>query len=494
MSNNINQSARLNRWLYAFIFIHVLVWTAVPYFVRYTLPMDAMEGTIWGQQVEWGYDKNPFLNGWLTALAVHIGGQSGWSIYLFSQLSVAICFWAVWTLAKKILPPMYALLSVLLLEGIQYYNLHAIDFNDNTLELSLWALTALFFYQALVKQSWRDWLLTGLFAGLSMMTKYYTAMLLLPMAVFLLVNPDNRKNLTKPQPYFGLLVFFAIITPHIIWLFFHEFVTVNYALGRVSSASNWLNHLHYPASFAWQQFEAFIPSILLTLFLLVGEQPVRQRPRFELSSFNKAFLFYVGLGPFLLTVLLSALTGIKLRAGWGEPLLSLWGIILIAWIQPRMTLSRFYRFLIIFFSLFAITVVSYAIALIRAHEPSSANYPGKNIANTLTTEWHNTYHTPLTYVAGSRWLAGNIAFYSSDHPTVYINWDKKLSPWINETTMQKKGAIFVWDKSEADQKMPAEVKALFEKLGPYHVMYFSWMRNKNMKPVEIGVAFLPPQQ
>ena len=43
----------------------------------------------------------------------------------------------------------YALISVLLLEGIQYYNFHAIDFNDNTLELGLVGLTIYFFYQAL---------------------------------------------------------------------------------------------------------------------------------------------------------------------------------------------------------------------------------------------------------------------------------------------------------------------------------------------------------
>src|SRR5437868_12607295 len=124
-----NHSIQLSRLLYVFIFIHVIVWTLVPYGVRFTLPMDAMEGATWGQQLEWGYDKNPFLNGWLTTLAVQLGGPSGWMIYLFSQISVTVCFWAVWQLGKKMLPPLYALIGVLLLEGVQYYNFHAIDFN-----------------------------------------------------------------------------------------------------------------------------------------------------------------------------------------------------------------------------------------------------------------------------------------------------------------------------------------------------------------------------
>src|SRR5580658_2023883 len=121
------------RWLYVFIAVHLVIWTLVPAMVRYNLPLDAIEGTLWGHQLEWGYDKNPFLNAWLTALAVRLDGQSGWMIYLFSQLSVVICFWAVWQLAKKMVSPVYALIAVMLLEGVQYYHFHAIDFNDNTL-------------------------------------------------------------------------------------------------------------------------------------------------------------------------------------------------------------------------------------------------------------------------------------------------------------------------------------------------------------------------
>src|SRR5690242_16257216 len=76
-----------------FLFLHVFAWTILPFLIRHTLPLDSMEGYVWGQQLEWGYDKNPFVNGWLTALAVELGGYSGWMIYLFSQLSVALCFW-----------------------------------------------------------------------------------------------------------------------------------------------------------------------------------------------------------------------------------------------------------------------------------------------------------------------------------------------------------------------------------------------------------------
>jgi len=63
-------------WVILFLMTHLLAWTLVPALVRYNLPLDAIEGTVWGHQLELGYDKNPMLNGWLTALATY-GSTTG---------------------------------------------------------------------------------------------------------------------------------------------------------------------------------------------------------------------------------------------------------------------------------------------------------------------------------------------------------------------------------------------------------------------------------
>lgn len=491
MTNDFVKSFQAERWLTIFIFLHVFFWTLTPSWVRYTLPMDAMEGTTWGHQLVLGYDKNPFLNGWLTRFALFLGGGYEWVIYLFSQLSIAACFWAVWELGKKFMPPIYALISVLLLESMQYYNLHAIDFNDNTLEVGLWALTILYFYQASLKNKLSDWLLTGFFAGLSMMAKYYTAMLLIPMALFLIVNPIGRQRFKSFSLYSGLLVFILIILPHTIWLFSHNFITIDYALDRVSSPPTLLNHFEFPLQFTWQQLEVLLPAILLFSILLLGKKPIQTNLP-SLNTFDKTFLFFTGLGPLLLTLLLSAIFGMKLRAGWGQPLLSLWGIILVAWLAPCLTRERFISFIAFLTVLSTVMISVYSISLIRAKKPSSANFPGEVIAARLTAQWEQRYHKPLAYVAGPRWLAGNIAFYSKDQPTVYIDWDNNISSWIDENKVRKDGAIFVWDPTEAIQISEKEIRDRFKTLGSLEIMHFTWMRNKSMEPVEISVAFLPP--
>jgi len=508
MTIAFNKAFNTDRYVYLFICAHLFFWTLIPLLVRYNLPLDAIEGTIWGHQLQWGYDKNPFLNGWLTALAIHLGGPSGWMIYLFSQLSVAICFLAIWQLANKMLPPLYALITVMLLEGVQYYHLHSIDFNDNTLELSLWALTIYFFYQALISYrkvdeiSWahrnsgayKSWLLTGLFAGLGMMAKYYTAALLAAMALFLLFNSENRKQLKTWPPYIGLITFLIVLLPHTIWLFYHDFITILYVFERGSSSPSWTNRFFYPTQFAWQQLQAFLPALAFYALLFIGKKPMTASPMFRLSDFNRSFLLYVGLGPFLLTLLLSLTLGTKLRAGWGMPLLSTWGILLVALIQPNMTKKKIIRFITFIFLFMGFLLSGYAISLIHSSSPSSANFPGREIARVITAEWHETYHTKLDYVGGSRWISGNISFYSPDHPAVFIEWDKKRAPWIDMTSMEQKGAIFVWDITH-NETLPAAIRKRFPQLQTSFVLTFPWYRDKkNLMLVKMGVAILGPAQ
>lgn len=485
-------------WFYIFLITHVLVWTLVPSLIRENLPLDAMEGTTWGHQLEWGYDKNPFLNAWLTALAVFIGGTSGWTIYLFCQLSVAACLYAVWQLANRMLAPTYALIAVMMLEGVQYFNFHALDFNDNTLELGTWGLATYFFYKALRTPTYRAWILTAIFLGLGMMAKYYTAALVAAMALFLLFNSQSRRQLATLPPYMGLCVFSLIILPHFIWLFYHDFISVKYVFGRTSSEPHWSNHLFYPAQFAWQQLQVFLPAALLYLILFIPGKKNQTTIKAEMEPaqtvadkhFNLSFLFFVCLGPFLLTLLLSLCLGIKLRAGWGMPLLSFFGLILIMLKAPPLTRNKLCGFITTIFVALLIMAIAYSYSQLKSS--SSANYPGREITRVVTQMWEDKYHAPLKYVAGSRWLAGNISFYSPQHPAVFIEWNLNTAPWIDIVAMKKSGAIFVWE-IERDVLLFQNIKAAYPNLEQPIVLQFHWLRNKDLKPIQIGVTFLPPQ-
>lgn len=480
-----------NSLFYFFLFLHITLWTLAPTLIRLNLPLDSIEGATWGQHLTWGYDKNPFMSTWLTTLALKLTNKADWGIYFASQLSIAVGLWATWQLGKKILPISYALIAVLLLEGIQYYNLHAFDLSDNMLEISFWSLTILFFYQSFLKPTWKNWLLTGFFAGLCLMTKYFSIMLFISMGLFLLSTPTTRLQLKNPAFYGCILVLLLVISPHLIWLFSHQFITFHYAINRVNNSPVEWAHVIYPAEFTWQQVATFLPAVLLILPLFTYKSSPPLKP---LTTFDKRFLWFMGAGPFLLTILLSILTGIKLRAAWGQPLLSLWTILLIAYLQPWLTFAYFRRFLIGFVCFLTALTIGYSRTLMRATKPSTAIYPGRLIAEEITHEWRAQYHTPLPIIAGPRWVAGNVAFYSPDHPLVYIDANNPLNSQINEEKLQQ-GAVFIWSAYQASlSSMPSykTLKKRYPKLRPLKTFSFDWRTRNQLTPILVFTATLPP--
>lgn len=480
------------KWLIYFIILHVTLWTLAPALMRFNLPLDTIEGTIWGSHLNFGYDKNPYLGAWLTALAIKLESHSGLITYFMSQLSVGVAFVAIFLLSRKILPPLYALLSVLILEGVQYYHFHAIDFSDNVLELSMWALTMLFFYDAIMQNKLRDWLLTGFFAGLSLMTKYYSALLLFSLFLFLCKN--NKKVFRHKEIYLAAGVMLIVIFPHIMWLFFHKFTTINYAFARLHTKPLLIHHLTFPLRFMLEQLATILPAIFLLLLLYFPKKPFTEK--INISHTQKQFLFFSGVMPFIFTLLISLIMGYQLRAAWGQPLLLLWGILLIIALKPRLSEIKMRNMLIGIFTLTITLVTVYCIMQTKTKQITSANFPGRIIANTLNIKWREKYGENLTYIAGPRWITGNIAFYSKDHPGVFIDWDKTLSPWIDEKQLQKNGGIFVWDLSEKrfqTKHTYEEIKNRYPKITAPEILHFAWHRNNPNRPYEIMVAFLPPK-
>lgn len=484
-----------DKWFWLIVSLHVVMWTALPLTLRPTLPIDALEGVVWGQHLSLGYDRNPWLNAWLTRLAVEIGGQSAWLTYFFSQLFVVLCLWSVWRLAQKILAPLHALVAVLMLEGIQYYTIASLDFNDNVIELGLWALLILVFYRAVTLEKLGDWLGVGIVAGLALMTKYYSAFLLLAMLLFLVVEPRARKVFQQKGIYLSAVLFLLLIAPHFIWLVQHDFVTLHYAQDRIAKGrlfTLW-GYIQPAFSFAGNQLLEFGGAVLLFLFLL-GKKTAANNlaPARVISKFDWRFFWIVALTPLLLTLVLALLLGWRLYALWGTPLVSLWGIIFLMYIQPTITRARFYRFIVAVLVVMASIAAAYTYSSTRLGGEATLNYPGYAVAQNIEQFWHMRYHQPLRYVAGDRYTTFYVAAYSHDKPAAYVNWNPDESAWIDEAELQKAGAIFVQPLKRGEQ-FPAEILQRFPRLQGATVLYFARQRAKpGTPPVSLLIGVLPP--
>lgn len=516
----ISQSKKYFWW---FVLVHCTLWMIIPAVMRYALPHDTIEGAMWGQHLEWGYDKNPWMNAWLTRLGWEIGGTSGIGIYAISSFFVGLSFWSVWKLAGKILSPLSALISVFLLEACINYTLVPQGFNDNVIELGLWPLMFLCFYNALYNDKnnppIKYWIFTGLIAGLAMMAKYYTGVPLVIMALYLLTRKEGRISFRSSGLYLGALVFVLVILPNVIWLFQHDFMTIKYAFNRADNLQHdfWILHLYYPFDFAYTQLLDFLLAIILLVYLSASSsRSSAVMPAKDLDPANKlwndnrsakAYILFMALGPFVLTIILAMLFGWHLYNEWGVPLVALWGLLLILIFKPEISEKKFKKFMMIIYIIMFLWMIGYIAGLfINSKHKHSDNYPAKEIAHYVTTQWQEKYHKPLKYVAGSRYVGGYIAFYSHDHPSVYVEWNQQFSPWINLAEMKKYGAVFIQDNyygttvfgkhpyTNNGKEFPAEVLKQYPDLMILPVKYFNWKRgNKHDDPIPVLIGFLPPQ-
>jgi 4-amino-4-deoxy-L-arabinose transferase-like glycosyltransferase len=418
----------------AFLFLLVMqlvTWTVIPTLTRLSLPIDAIEGYVWGQHFEWGYDRNPWMNALLTHAAVLIGGKSGWLVYGFSQLFVCLGFYAVWRLTQEITQSeTYALTSVLMLIGLQYTSIASVDFNDNVIELGLWPLLSYFAYRAYFSEarlSNRYWILTGIIAGLALMTKYYSIIPILCLFAFGLLTPEIRQKKWSWGFYTGGGLAFLICLPHLIWLPQHHFITIQYALGKThefhetsTATSPFLlflsHHFYYALRFGFVQLMAFIgPLLLLAIGVFPRDGDKYLNPStLPSSTLIHRFLHFAVLWPFLVTLLLSMVLGWKLNIMWGTPLLSLWPLWFLVQFRPSISRQGLYRLSMAALIVFCLFALFYAIHNLR-DQNSKHNLNGQAYSDAVTQAFFAKYHRPLTELSGDRYLNGYVAFYA-DHP------------------------------------------------------------------------------
>lgn len=431
------------------LLLWMLLWTLLPSLCIGNVSIDIAENVAWGQNFDWGYDKNPYFGAWFTFAVFKLVPTSvaEFVFYWLSQLAVFTGLFSVHLLAREIFKERFpAFISVLLLLLIPFASISAYEFNDDVLCIPLYGLTALFFYRGVRRDTLGNWLAFGLFAGLAVMTKYLAGVLLLSLGILLLATKEGRACLKHYKIYLGALLCALIVLPNIIWLFRHDFIAVTYALGRaeLDRPRGWDMRIENFFD-VWGGFliHMILPILAMLLFRRGGD-------RAGSDGFDRRFALTLTLAPIGLSSLFALTTGGQIMTPWTTP------YYLFVTLAPVM----FYRPCpgtrsLKFFTAFALTVtVIMALAFgfkflyrrpYRQKRHCNHNvYPGRASAAWLTAEWRKRFGTPCPYVIGRRKQSCNMCYYSPDHPRAFFNHDPKLSPWIDLADVKKRGAVIVW--------------------------------------------------
>src|SRR5215510_8652212 len=108
----------------AFALVHAALWTALPAALYPNLPLDLIEALTYGREWQLGYDKLPPLPWWLIEVAYR-AFESDIAYYALGQLSVVAAFAAIWAVMLRLATPAAAAASILIIDGLHYFNFTA---------------------------------------------------------------------------------------------------------------------------------------------------------------------------------------------------------------------------------------------------------------------------------------------------------------------------------------------------------------------------------
>jgi dolichol-phosphate mannosyltransferase len=83
--------------------------------------------------------------------------------------------------------------------------------------LLFWLLFMMAFYRAISQNDLKWWLISGVFLGAAMTSKYTAAFAGLGAAIYLFISPERRKHFSTIGPYLMIFTAFIVFLPVIIW-------------------------------------------------------------------------------------------------------------------------------------------------------------------------------------------------------------------------------------------------------------------------------------
>jgi 4-amino-4-deoxy-L-arabinose transferase-like glycosyltransferase len=443
--------------------IHLCVWVWAAWVSRGNLAVhqDMVENYFWGIEWQAGYYKHPPLFAWITAAWFQLWPRVDAAYFLLSMVNAAVGLCGVHAIARRFLTAPQAACATLALAISPFYTGLAIKFNANAMLLSTWPWTVYWFVRLVQRPSWGAAVGLGFMAALALLSKYFSAVLLISLVLASLLHAPWRGVWKTTWPWVALVVATVLLLPHLQWAVAHDLSTLRYAEQRgethlASQAA--LRFINYTAA----QFFYLIPGAAL----LIWAVPSGQRQPALRHVFNAFKTPTTHFSLWLLTFTPLAVAGV-LALAYKKPMPSIWGLaqwstfyVWGVWALSNKGAApewlRMRRALWVYWA--AVVVLAPAAGWwATVKNRGETMEPRVELARTAQALWDQQVGAPLAIVGGDEALAGSISFYAQGQVHYWDPRHPHFTPWVRALDVQVNGALLVCRTTDpACRKMAAE--------------------------------------
>jgi hypothetical protein len=477
------------------LLVFALAWAIAPPLSAPNPPLDSVEAFAWGTHFELGYYKQPPLWPWLYGLVRPLGSGS-WTFMWMSPLWVAIAHVFVWRAGRHVVDPYTALWGSALMQVIFFHNYFIPEFNQNIIQMGIFAAAGFFAIRALLYGKTTDWLAMGAVIGVGMWAKYSVAFSALSIAFFFLIDPAARKRLAAPGPYLAAALSALIFAPHILWMIANKGGTMTYVVERAAASGFVLDRVRY---FAECVLDALIVLAIPALVIALGRSRGRGAPDWPAARDPalRRLVLTLAFGPIALAAAMALIAGFRIKMAWTSPFWVFAPLALLIVLRVDVRGPRWRRAGVATaaFALLALGVYVGANLLepFTNGRPMRVHFPGPALARAVERAW--SVAAPgrkLTMVIGDTFEAGSAAYFASDRPVVRIDDDPGKSPWAPDALKRAGGAVIVWDANRQGAQIPGPLRAHNPDARLIGIVDLPYQTPAPIPPARIGIAIIAP--
>jgi 4-amino-4-deoxy-L-arabinose transferase-like glycosyltransferase len=438
-------------------------------------PTDNIEQLTWMRGLAWGYYKHPPLPTWLMWLAAQVLGWSAWTSYLLGAACTLGATALLASVVKDSLGPRMALVSVLAVLCITFYNGRLNYYNHNTV-LTVWvALSAWLWWRLLTRPHVKWWLALGAVVGLGMLTKYQMAVVCVASLWLVLRLGLWRQAVHRQGMWLALVVALLVFAPHLLWLRDQPHTPMEYAMQsslgvhldgpqRVNLVGLWLVDwllnrcllatlmvLAVAASVRWSRRQATAPHT--TASAEPANANTLETPPEGNAHAHAAWHLLMAWG--LVPPMFMALMGLA----WGVELQLQWGTAFALWTPPALLLAMGLReqhlratplkVALGLFVVFQVLLVwlSYQTSAQGAHPstpPHWRQFQAQALAHSVAEPARQLLGGPIDIISGPPAASGAVALLLPEQPKVLIDGNADISPWIDRHRLAGRRILELW--------------------------------------------------
>ncbi len=265
------------------------VLALVSFFFLFHLVLAAKAGLVADEAYYWIWSLHPRMSyfdhppgiAWTIAAFTHLFGTNRLGIRMPALLISAAISFLLYKMGKEFLKDRWAgAWAVLFVTASLLFSAGAFIITPDSLVILFFALTLWQFYHALETGSGRSMMLSGLWFGLGLLSKYTMVLLGPLLLLFLLASPARRRWLARPSLWGAGILALILFTPVVLWNSEHDWASFRFQWHHGMEA-----HQYAPLSglldYLGGQFGVMTPLVYLILIAAAfwGLRESRRNPR-----------------------------------------------------------------------------------------------------------------------------------------------------------------------------------------------------------------------